>query len=230
MIKDQIQLILKSIARKASKPSWTDLRRTQPISRKFGFERGTPIDRYYIEKFLQENRQFIKGDVMEIAEDTYTKKWGNDVEQSFIFHVSKLKGVTHVGDLTNKDTLPKNIADCFICTQTFNFIYRVQNAIEGALHILKSGGVLLATFPGISQISRYDMDRWGDYWRFTPLSAKYLFQEVFGRENVHVYSYGNVLSAISFLEGITYEELTQEELDVVDEDYPVIVAVRAVKS
>ena len=33
--------------------------------------------------------------------------------------------------------------------------------------ILKPGRVLLTTLPGISQLCRYGMDRWGDFWRFS---------------------------------------------------------------
>ena len=44
-----------------------------------------------------------------------------------------------------------------------------------------------------------------------------------------VRTYGNVLTAIGFLTGIAYEELSVRELDVHDSNYPILVAVRAVK-
>ncbi len=40
-----------------------DLRRLTPVSKEFGFERGLPIDRYYIEKFLAEHTSDIQGRV-----------------------------------------------------------------------------------------------------------------------------------------------------------------------
>ncbi|HJT21790.1 MAG TPA: methyltransferase, partial [Nitrospira sp.] len=94
---------------------------------------------------------------------------------------------------------------------------------------LKPGGVLLATVSGISQISRYDMERWGDYWRFTTKSVRRLVEEVFPADHVWVESYGNVYAAISFLHGIAAEEMTQRELNYRDRDYELLIGVRAVK-
>ena len=136
---------------------------------------------------------------------------------------------TIVGDLTAPATLPENAVDCFICTQTFNFIFDVQKAITGAHHILKPGGVLLATVAGISQISRYDMDRWGDCWRFTDASCQRLFGDVFGEKHVTVSTHGNVLSACAFLQGLATRELKKEELDYVDPDYQMLITIRAEK-
>jgi len=136
---------------------------------------------------------------------------------------------TIIGDLTNVSTLPKNKIDCFILTQTLNFIYDFKSAIKGTYSILKPGGVAIAIVAGISQISRYDMDRWGDYWRFTDLSMKKSFEEVFGIGNVEVETYGNVLAATAFLQGICAEELTEKELFYQDKDYQVTIAIRAKK-
>jgi len=102
----------------------------------------------------------------------------------------------------------------------------VRAAIFNLYRILKPGGILLATFPGISQISRYDMDR----WRFTTLSAQKLFEEVFSPVNVTVASYGNVLAANAFLHGLAGEELRPQELDHQDPDYELLITVRAIKS
>jgi hypothetical protein len=89
--------------------------------------------------------------------------------------------------------------------------------------------VALVTLSGISQISRYDMDRWGDYWRFTDASARRLFAKPFGDSNVTIRVWGNVLAAMAFLHGLAAVELTADELNYHDSDYPVTVSVRAVK-
>jgi hypothetical protein len=93
--------------------------------------------------------------------------------------------------------------------------------------LCRDGGTALVTVPGISQISRYDMERWGDYWRFTELSARRLFADAFGERNVDVVAYGNVLAAVALLHGIAAEELSEEELSSFDPDYPVIIGVVA---
>ncbi len=134
-----------------------------------------------------------------------------------------------IGDLTKADTLPSERFDCFVCTQTLNFIYEVKVAVQGAHNLLTRGGSFIGTVPGISQISRYDMDRWGDYWRFTTLSLKRLLNDVFGGE-VRVESFGNALSAQLFLQGVAVEDLPDSAmLDKQDDDYQLLIGFIAEK-
>ena len=208
------------------------LRRLQPISRKFGFDRGQCIDRYYIENFLAAHAADIRGHILEIGDDTYTRRFGGErVTRSDVLHVQEGNPkATIVADLASgADHIPSDTFDCIIFTQTLQCIYDVRAALRTLYRILKPGGVLLATFPGISQISRYDMDRWGDYWRFTTLSARRLFEEIFPPECVKVNAHGNVLAAIAFLHGLAAEELREDELDYHDPDYELLITVRAVK-
>lgn len=208
------------------------LRRVTPISRVFGSDRGLCVDRYCIERFLSGHASDIQGRILEIADDTYTRRFrGDRVIQGDVLHVAEGNPeATIVADLTCADHIPSDTFDCIILTQTLQFIYDVPAAVRTLNRILKPGGVLLATFPGISQISRYDMDRWGEYWRSTTLSARMLFEDVFPAANVAVEAHGNVLAAIAFLQGLAAEELRQEELDHRDPDYEVLITVRAVKA
>jgi hypothetical protein len=206
-----------------------DGQRLTPISDKFGLDRGMPIDRYYIGNFLSAHSSKITGRVLEVAEDFYSKKFGRDCQSYNILHVEPGHDkTTIVGDLTKPDELPEGIADCFICTQTFNFIFDVDKAVKGASKLLTENGVLLASMSGISQISRYDMGRWGDYWRFTPLSAELIFKKYF--REVHVSSVGNVFIAKSFLDGLAVEDIGDpSKFSFNDPDYPLVVFVYAVK-
>lgn len=208
-----------------------NLRRLTPFSRDFGYDRGRPIDRYYIEKFLQEHQQDVQGRVLEIADDTYTCQFGGGrVRQSDVLHVSPTEAkATIIGDLVEADHIPSNAFDCIILTQTLQVIYDVRAVIQTVYRILKPGGVLLTTFPGLSPISRYDMDRWGYYWGFTSLSALRLFEEAFPKEGIQVQTYGNVLTATAFLYGMATEEMKQTEMEYADPDYEVIIAIRARK-
>ncbi len=210
---------------------WNRIRSLKPISEVFALDRGTPIDRFYIENFLNHNKKFITGVTLEIAESVYSKKFGTDIVSFEILHTDSqiCPNATMIGNLTDITTLQENRIDCFICTQTFNFIYDYKAAIRGAHYVLKPGGVLLATIAGISQISRYDMDRWGDYWRFTTKSTTLIFAEVFGYDNIEVDFFGNVLTAISFLEGISKEELSINELTYKDPNYQLLITIKAIK-
>jgi SAM-dependent methyltransferase len=208
-----------------------DLRRLTPISRAFGFDRGRPVDRYYLERFLEAHAGEIRGRVLEIGDDAYTRRFGGGrVERSDVLDLkADNPKATFVADLTRADHVPSDSFDCIVCTQTLLFIYDVQAAIATLHRILTPGGVLLGTFPAVSQVCRYDMDRWGDYWRFTTASIARLLGDAFGPEQIEVAAQGNVLAAISFLHGLAAEELTREELDFQDPDYQVIVTARAVK-
>lgn len=209
-----------------------NLRKVEPVSRVWGLDRGKPVDRYYIESFLQAHAHLIRGHVLEVGENTYTLQFGGkQVVKSDVLHVSpEYPNATVIADLTDAEHVASDQFDCMICTQTLHLIYDVQSAI-GTLHrILKPGGVLLATLPGISQISRYDMDRWGDYWRFTSASARRLFASSFGDDALELAVYGNVLAAIAFLHGLASEELNPQELDYRDPDYEVTLAILAKKT
>lgn len=209
-----------------------NLRRLKPISSDYGNSRGLEIDRYYIEKFLAEHANDIHGRVLEIKHNSYTKQYGQDrVTKSDILHpVEGNPDATIVADLTKAEHLPSDCYDAIIFTQTLQVIYDIRTVIATLYRILKPGGVLLATVSGMAQLSLDDFDQWGEYWRFTSLSARLIFEEVFSVGNVSVYSYGNVLAAISFLEGLACEDLKRSELDARDRSYEVLIAIRAVKS
>jgi SAM-dependent methyltransferase len=209
-----------------------NLRRLRPISRDgFGWDRGLPVDRYYIEQFLARHAEQIRGRVLEVADNAYTRRFGGArVVQSDILHVRPdNRKATLVGDLADADHIPSDAFDCIILTQTLQYIPEVRAAVMTLQRILRPGGILLVTIPGISQISRSDMEQWGEYWRFTALSARWLFETAFPAANVVVEAHGSVLAAIAFLHGLAAEELRPQELAWHDPDYEVLITVRAVK-
>lgn len=213
------------------RPAWHNLRILHPISDKFGLDRGLPVDRFFIERFLELNKSFINGAVLEVADNFYGLKFSPPGTVIDVLHYAKDNPkATIIGDLTKTESLPCEKIDCFICTQTLNFIYDLKAAIAGIHYLLKNGGVALITVAGICQVSRYDMVRWGDYWRFTDLSILKLFEEVFGSGNVEVDYYGNVLVAVSLLHGLAADELTAQELLFKDRDYPILLTVLAKKN
>ena len=207
-----------------------DLRRLDPISRDWGYDRGLPIDRYYIEAFLSRESSAIAGHVLEIGDNPYTRRFGGSrVTHSDVLHVSEGNPkATIVADLTSAAHIPSDTFDCILLIQTLQLIYDARAAIATAHRILRPGGVLLATFPGISQTTDAT---WGEYWNwsFTSLSARRLFGDVFSAGNVDVRAHGNVLVAVSFLQGLATQELSLEELDYADPGYECLITVRAAK-
>lgn len=226
-----ISKILHVMTRKKIVVEIGNVRTTTPVSKVFGTDRGTPIDRYYIEHFLQAHAEQIQGRILEVGEPCYARKFSRDKYHRIdvIHPVHGVESATITGDLTELDSLPAAAFDCFICTQTFNFIMEVQKAVVGAHHLLKPGGVLLATVAGISQISRYDMELWGDYWRFTTLSVERLFRPLFGPD-LAIECHGNALAACAFLQGLAVEDLPEPSLlQDTDPDYQLIITIVARK-
>jgi SAM-dependent methyltransferase len=200
-----------------------------PLSRVFGFDRGSPVDRRYIEAFLALHAADIHGRVLEVKDDSYTRRFGGSrVRVSDVLDIDPANdGATVIDDLAVGARLPSNAFDCVLLTQTLHLIFDVSAAAATLHRILRPGGVLLLTVPGITQIPRADAASW--YWSFSERAADRLFRTVFPAEGVHVTSYGNVLAATAFLYGIASHELLPDELDAADPEYPVTIAVRAVK-
>lgn len=216
--------VVKSYIPLPGKVDLGDLDRTTPLSKVFGYDRGGPVDRYYIENFLKENSQHIRGRVLEVGDNEYTLKFGGaKVVQSDILHVDERnKNATFIGDLSNAPNLPDNSFDCIVLTQTLHLIYDHIGALKTCHRILKPGGKLLLTVPGISHI---DQGEWMDYWlwAYTSASIKKMLKEVFNPENFIIQTHGNVLTASAFLFGMGATELSKQKLDDHDPHYQLII-------
>lgn len=212
------------------KVKFGDFAATRPISLNFGWDRGLPIDRRYIERFLAVHARDISGRVLEIGDDTYSRQFGADrVDHQDVLHVNNANsGATIVGDLSLPGVLPCEAFDCIVCTQTLHLIFDMPTAVQRLYAALRPGGVLLLTVPGISQIDRGEWkSSW--YWSLNRLSVERLLSTVFGPGAISVESYGNVLTATAFLQGLSVADVDQNCLEQADDAYPVIVAARAVR-
>ena len=198
-----------------------------PYSRRFGEERGTPVDRYYIDNFIECNREKIRGSVMEIGDDSYIQRFGCSVTDSYVLHALGLGDNVIKGDLVSGEGIDTEFLDCFICTQTIQMIYDFDSAVKNMCRSLKPGGNVLVTLHGISQLSLADYNRWGEYWRFTQKSTEILFNKYFNE--VTVSTYGNVKTVTAHLYGLCREDLSSEDYSFNDEQYPLIVTVLATK-
>jgi SAM-dependent methyltransferase len=203
--------------------------RTRPFSDHWGADRGTPVDRYFIEQFVAAHSADIRGQVLEVKDSQYTSRFGQGVVQADVLDVDPANPLaTVVADLAAAPQIPSDGFDCFLLTQTLQFIFRLEDAVREAHRLLRPGGVLLVTVPAVSRLDRH-AGADGDFWRLTPAACVQLFGDVFGAERVTVRAFGNVLAAVGFLEGLAVEEIGTAKLDLDDELYPVVVGVRAQK-
>lgn len=208
---------------------WGDLGRMTPLSQKFGYDRGGPIDRHYIEAFLARHATDVTGRVLEVKDGTYTRQFGGKrVAAGDVLDIDEKNPLaTVIIDLNDARALPDAGFDCIILTQTLQLVFDVESAIANLHRSLKPGGVLLLTVPGITPVRTRTMS-W--YWSFTELAIVRLLDRRFAKSDVTVVTYGNLRSATAFLYGLGASELPADQLAKVDLDYPLIVCGRAVKT
>ena len=212
-------------------PAWRHLlsRKVTPLSRSFGYDRGQPIDRYYIERFIAQQRDAIHGRCMEVGDDVYLRQFGTGVAQRDILDIDPYNAKATIrGDLRNLEGIADNTYDCVILTQVLQFIDDLPAAVREVRRVLKPGGVLLATLPSLSPI---DTEAGGahDYWRFTRASAGYLVFPVFGKDNAIVESCGNCRTGLAFWIGMSREELSASQLCRHDPRFATLITVKAIK-
>lgn len=225
------------IGQRLSRRLWTppsgtidfgDFGRTEPISADFGFDRGVPIDRYFVEIFLARNAARIRGRVLEIGDNEYTLRFGGKkVEKSDVLHVDAANPIaTIIGDLSIPGTLPERAFDCIVLTQTLHLIFDMRGALAELAGALKPGGTLLVTVPGISPIDRGTW-RHTWFWSLTEIAMGRLLAPAFEEKDIEVETFGNVFAAVCFLQGLAVSEVARAKLDVLDKSFPVIVAATA---
>ncbi|MGH7895325.1 MAG: glycosyltransferase, partial [Candidatus Binatia bacterium] len=194
------------------------LRRKAPVSRRRGADRGTTIDRHYVEAFFGRYADDVQGDVLQVGD----------------VGASHGHGVTGHTTLALDDTtrfrlsqLPEGRFDCVVVGHALDRVYDVRPFVKALYRVLKPGGVLLATLPGVGNVGPDTVH--DTYWCFTRLSAQTLFEETFPTSKLAVEPCGNVLAATAALHGLAAEELRPRELEHRDATYAVVLGVRAVK-
>ena len=211
-------------------PSWGDLRRRDPFDT-WGAARGVPIDRFYIDRFVERHRAGIRGRVLEVGADTYTARFGTGVERTDVLDVDPGNpAATIVGDLARPGTLPTSTFDCFLCLQTLQYTADPVSALAEAYRALRPGGVLLLSLPALTRVEPADPDH--DRHRFTPAGVAGLLATLpddAGR-GATLEVGGNLTAAVAFLLGLAADDLRLAELEHRDEAYPVVCCARVVRA
>jgi SAM-dependent methyltransferase len=206
-----------------------ELRRLEPFST-WGSSRGGPIDRIYINQFIEKHAADVRGRTLEVMDDHYTGRYGTGVSRADVLDMDETNSkATFHADIADAPSVPDDTFDCIVLTQVLPLVYDPGAALRTAHRILVPGGVLLATTGGISRIAPLEAPVYGHWWHFTSMSARRLAEEAFGDGNVDVETYGNVLAAAGFLFGLGRYDLSSDELDAHDPAYEVTIGIRAVK-
>ncbi|MTJ10986.1 methyltransferase domain-containing protein [Anabaena sp. UHCC 0204] len=204
--------------------NWGDLKKTVPICQAFGLTRGTPVDRYYLSKFLTEIQPQIFGNILEIGgtpkdKDFYQVNPGTSYK---ILNIEAGPGVDIVGDVHEEAIVEPNSFDSIIIFNVLEHCYAPWIAVENIQKWLKPGGKCFAMVPSAIRLHATPMD----YWRPLPDAFAWIFRN-FSQQKLYVY--GNPISVIASYHGIAQEELTAEELDAFHPDYPVATCIVAEK-
>lgn len=159
----------------------------------------------------------------------YTERFGTEVDRSDVLDIDgSNSSATIVADLASADDVPSETFDCFVLTQTLQYVYDLQSAVGHVHRILRPGGTVLCTVPTVSRIARGTLET--EYWRLTALACRRLFADAFMGGTVEARTHGNVLTGVAFLIGMAAEELSTRELELVDPFFPLLVTVKATKT
>lgn len=213
---------LRCVTRGLPWPRWGNLRRTRPFSDNFGFERGTPVDRFYLHRFLDQHRHLITGRVLEIQLPGYTNLYGHDLTatDSVDIAAGAYAGLTYLTDLAQSDqVIPDASYDCFLLPNTLCVMRDIEGCLRQALRVVKPGGVILATSAALVPLTGDSPD----YWHLSAAGWRELAARAWPGCEVRVEQHGNCLTATAAMLGLALEELTPSELEYDDPRFPVLV-------
>ncbi len=204
---------------------WGSLRRVRPFSRHYGWDRGDPVDRWYIDSFLSGHGDAIRGDVLEVRQPHYARRFGERASRVHVVDIDPSnRQATLIADLTEPESLPAARYDCAIITQTLQFLSDVPAALANVRRSLRPGGTLLVTVPCLGKVDHEAPS--SDRWRWMPSGLELVLRESFPHERVHVEGRGNVLAGVAFLMGLAQQELRTSELACEDRSFPIVACAR----
>jgi hypothetical protein len=215
---------LRCLARGYPLPRWGNLRRTRPFSTRFGFERGTPVDRFYHARFFERHRGDISGDVLEIQAPGYAARYGHALAATHSVDIDSRHQPTYLCDLARADgVIPSARYQCFLLPATLSHLEDLEGCLRQALRVVRPGGVVLASTSTFVPL----VDDVPDFWRLSADGWRRVAARAWPGADVEVESHGNCLAAVAAMLGLAFEELDREELEVADPRYPVVVTLRA---
>jgi SAM-dependent methyltransferase len=196
--------------------------RVRPYSPRYGANRGTPLDRVYIERFVAQHAAAIRGEVLEVNDDRYTAQFGGSCRSHVVDIRPTNPRATIVADLCVVGSLPPERFDCVILTHTIQLVEDPAAAVENVYAALVPGGVALITVPSLSRLDLGDRD----YWRWTPLGLETLCQRALPDADVAVQAYGNAGAGAAFFVGLSAENVGSRLLRRDDPNFPVVTCAR----
>jgi hypothetical protein len=229
-IRRQVRLMIAPVKRNipGHRPQWGNLRRTEPFSACYGLDRGQPVDRLYIERFLERMSHRIRGDVLEVRWSEYTRRFGAPDHRSHVIDLdASNRAATIVGDLCDPRTLKPGSYDCVILTQTLQFLSDPDTAITNLYDSLRCGATMLITVPCADRIDPRAPE--SDFWRWTPAGLRALLTRQCEGANIEVEGGGNLVATLAYMLGCAVEDLPPGDLDGNDPRFPIVACAAVTK-
>lgn len=210
---------LRCMVNRRGLPIWGNLRRVRPFSENFGWDRGTPVDRYYVDRFFAKHHAEITGDVLEIDRNIYTRQYGHELRTVHSFDIDPASEPTYLCDIAHSEAiLPSEAYDCVLLPCTLQHFRELELCLKNVLRVVRPGGVILASAAGLFRLDKVGLD----YWRPTPDGWKDLLPRVWPGCAIEVESEGNCLAVVAINLGLALEELRPRELNAYDARFPVV--------
>jgi hypothetical protein len=206
-------------------PRWGNLRRLRPFSDHFGFERGTPVDRFYLHRFLASNADKIRGAVLEIQRSDYTSKYGVSITESHSLDISPQFEPTYLCDLADAHVVTSDRYDCFLLPNTLNVLRDISSCLREMVRVVRPGGSVLAAAACLGPF----MTEAPDYWRMGVAGWSELATQCWNGHDWVVEGHGNLIAASAAMMGLAHEELNTRELEFQDDRYPILVTLSCTK-
>ena len=203
---------------------WGDLRRRFPVDANYGFGRGTPIDRFYLDIFLRKIKKNVCGKILEIGADQKRldlKKYKPGARFDSLDIEGKSKP-TFTANAEVQSILKPRSYDSILA---FNVLGHCRNpfSVTKNMHTwLRPGGIAFCAVSSSQRVGRCPED----CWKIQPDGLRALFSNF---RKIQIISYGNLTTTIGALQGLAAEELSKEELLDHHPDYPVLSCVIAEK-
>jgi SAM-dependent methyltransferase len=200
-----------------------DFRGRLPFCPQFGSFRGTPIDRYYLDKFILEIREKVTGKTLEVGGKRENHQL-YDFRKASPYLTMDLegKGLDIVADAHDTNAVAENSLDSIVIFNVLEHCERPWVVVGNIHRWLKDGGQVFCMVPNAQRVHRLPKD----FWRILPDAMDSLFSGFAQRQ---LYVYGNPLTVVAAHVGISAEELTTAELDDFHESYPIATCIHAHK-
>jgi len=201
-----------------------DFDRLSPACLDFGFSRGTPLDRYYLNKFVAESRDLVVGSVLEIGGQKGSHElYGFKNATSYVTMSIDSSDADITTDAHDASAALPESYDSIIIFNVLEHCRRPWVIASNIYSWLKPGGRVFVMIPNMQRIHEGP----GDYWRILPEGLRSIFNQ-FNVEKL--VTYGNLFTSIAALSGVSSEEIPTGDKDSLDTDYPTITCMTGSKA